>query len=710
MVCTSLCKIGGNLMKNARLVAVYMLASSIGLAQSDIGWPVYGANLSGQRYSDAHLITPGNVGELKPVWEYHTKALSQRRVGSLAAAFEATPVLFKGRLYLTTPFDEVIALDAVTGKKQWNYVPSVDVTWEGNLVTSRGVAIWEGPEEGSDKVCKDRVLVGTLDGKLIELDAASGALCVDFGSKGQVDLSKDVEHRPWQTYEITSPPTVVGNTVVVGSSIPDNYSVDVERGTVRALDVRTGKIVWSWEPIPWADSQKVRTGAANAWSVIAADPELGLVYIPTGSSSPDYYGGMRPGDNRDADSVVALEASTGKKVWAFQVVHHNVWDYDVASEPLLFTFRKLTPAIAVTTKMGMVYVLDRRTGVPLWPVEERPVPQTDVPGEHTWPTQPFSSLPALGPTVLQDGTEDEWQRSPGDAAYCRKEISGLRNEGMFTPPSLRGSVEFPGPIGGVNWGSPAYNPISGVLYAANNRYAYAVRLIPRNSAHPRNLKSVKWWAELLQAHPVLEVAIASLLVTVFCTLPRVRRPSEWFAVALLATVGLIAMWTFVSYRLSTLSPEELQRAVHAGLGMDQSPQYKTPYALERHPLLDLSGNPCTQQPWSALTALNLDTGEKLWDKPLGTLVEGQHTGTVELGGPIVTAGKLVFVAGTKDAFLRAFDATSGQELWKGALPAPAQSTPMTYEINARQYVVVAAGGHGMFGTKQGDSVVAFALP
>jgi quinoprotein glucose dehydrogenase len=702
---------GQILMKNVVCVAVYLLASfasSISLAQNDIGWSVYGSDLHGQRYSSAHQITARNVRALKPVWEYHTNALSQKRVGSLAAAFEATPVLFKGRLYLTTPFDEVIALDAVTGKKQWSYVPSVNVKWEGNLVTSRGVAIWEGPKEGSDKVCKDRVLVGTLDATVIELDAASGALCTDFGSNGQVDLSKDVQHLPEQTYEITSPPTVVGNIVVVGSSIPDNYSVDVERGTVRALDVRTGKILWSWEPIPWATSQTVRTGAANAWSVIAADPELGLVYIPTGSPSPDYYGGMRLGDNRDADSVVALEASTGKKVWAFQVVHHNVWDYDVASEPLLFTFRKLTPAIAVTTKMGMVYVLDRRTGVPLWPVEERPVPQTDVPGEHTWPTQPFSSLPALGPTILREGIDDAWKRSPEDAAHCRKEISGLRNDGMFTPPSLRGSVEFPGPIGGVNWGSPAFNPASGVLYAANNHYAYQVRLIPRKSATFRNLKSVQWWCQILQGYPRLEMAIVSLLVIVFCTQPKVRRPFEWFAVALVASMGFIAMWA-IAGNLSS-APEELQRIAHEGMGMDQSPQNKTPYALDRQPLLDLSGNPCTQLPWSALTALNLDTGQKLWDKPLGTLVEGQHTGTVELGGPIVTAGKLVFVAGTRDGFLRAFDAKSGGELWKGALPAPAQSTPMTYEMNKRQYVVIAAGGHGMFGTKPGDSVVAFALP
>jgi quinoprotein glucose dehydrogenase len=300
-------------------------------------------------------------------------------------------VLFHGSLYLTTPFDEIIALNPSTGVERWRYQPPLSELNEGDLITSRGVATWDGGGAGE---CAQRIFTGTDDGQLVGVDAATGRPCEGFGEHGSVDLKVGLAGLA-RVFHVTSAPTVLGDVVVVGSSIPDNIAVKMARGTVRAYDVRTGRQVWTWEPIPWATTQKMPTGAGNVWSTIAADPALGLLYLPTGSASPDYYGGMRPGNDRDADSVVAVEAATGRKVWAFQVVHHNLWDYDVPSEPLLFTWHGNVPAVAVTTKMGMVFVLDRRTGTPLFPVEERPVPKSDVEGEVASATQPFSSLPPL---------------------------------------------------------------------------------------------------------------------------------------------------------------------------------------------------------------------------------------------------------------------------------------------------------------------------
>ncbi len=309
-----------------------------GQAQAGVGWPAYGGDAGGQRYSAAGQITRVNVSGLHAVWTYHTHALDSGRPGTKSAAFEATPVLFEGTLYLTTPFDRVIALDAATGAERWSYDPRLPARAleEGQLITSRGVAVWQGPAGAEAVPCRDRILLGTLTGMLLALDARTGEACREFGKDGRVDLKKGVAYVAGDGFAVTSAPTVVGDVVVVGSSISDNYKVDVAMGSVRGYDVRTGRQLWSWDPIPWAQRQTVRTGAANAWSTISADPELGLVYVPTGSASVDYYGGTRPGDGRDADSVVALEAKTGRRVWGFQTVHHDLWDYDVAAEPLLF--------------------------------------------------------------------------------------------------------------------------------------------------------------------------------------------------------------------------------------------------------------------------------------------------------------------------------------------------------------------------------------
>ncbi len=630
-------------------------------------WLTYGGDSAGTRYSALSQINTKNVARLKIAWSYHTGALEPASPLNRLVAFEATPILFNGTLYLSTPFDHVIALDALTGKERWKYDPHVDRFLNHSGVTSRGVAVWResSPNKTRGKtvtVCGERVFIGTLDARLIALDAATGQQCAGFGAAGVVNLSKDVEFHSVVEYKVTSAPTVIGDVVVVGSSILDNQRVDAEMGAVRGFDARSGKLLWTWDPIPWARKQSLRTGGGNSWSAISADVERGLIFVPTGSASPDFYGGLRPGDNRYANSLVGLEAATGKFVWGFQVVHHDLWDYDIAAQPLLFTFRGGTPAVAVTTKMGMVFVLDRRTGKSLYPVEERPVPSSDVPGERASPTQPFSSMPSLGPQIFS--AEDAWGATPGDLAFCRGAVAGLRSEGIYTPPSLKGTLLFPGNVGGVNWGSTALDPQSGVLYANTNRVAFLVKLVPRN-------EQVNYWQ-----------LGANLIRRIF------DKP------------------TVPSYAERLFQQERALRNRFTG---EFSLQAQTPYLVYREAIMTPGGLPCTVPPWGTLSALNLNSGEKVWDVPLGTMIPGQKTGSINLGGPIVTAGGLVFTAASTEPYLRAFDSRSGQELWKGELPVPAQATPMSYVAGGRQYVVICAGGHGQLGTKVGDSVVAFSL-
>ena len=608
-------------------------------ASDDADWAHYGNDGGGMRYSPLTQVNRENVAQLKVAWTYRTGALEQ--LGDLKhnATFEATPILVDGRLYLSTPHGHVLALDPETGTKIWEYDAKVDVTHGYSEVTSRGVSAWKDSDAKPEQACALRIFLATMDARLIALDGKTGKPCADFGVNGQVDLTKDVNLRDRGDYQVTSAPAIIGGLVITGSSIGDNRAVELERGIVRAFDARSGKQKWSWDPIPWAAKTTPRTGAGNAWSTLSVDAERDLVFIPTGSASPDYYGGLRPGDGKWANSVVALKASTGEFVWGFQVVHHDLWDYDVASQPVLFTWKNETPAIAITTKMGRVFVLNRLTGAPLLPVEERPVPKSDIPGEVAWPTQPASTI-SMVPEKLSP--EDAWGKTPEEKQACADKIKSARSEGIFTPPSVKGTIVFPGSVGGVNWGGAAYDPQRHLLVMDTNRLAIFVRLIPRD----------KFDADVKAA----------------------------------------------------TSNDRL----HGEYGR----QTGAPYAMFRTPLLaPVEGiSLCNAPPWGTVAAVDLFTGKKAWDVPLGSFVPGMSTGTVTLGGPIVTAGGLIFSAATMDTFIRAFDADSGSEVWKFELPASAQATPMTYSVKGKQYVVIAAGGHGKLGTKQGDYVVAFALP
>jgi quinoprotein glucose dehydrogenase len=633
-------------MKNSKLsfsprwilfgLLVWALAS-IAQAQStaDSGWPNYGNDAGGSRYSPLTQINRANVAELKVAWTYRTGALDVQRELNEKAAFEATPILVEGKLFLSTPYDHVIALDPRSGAKLWEFDPELDLSHGYSEVTSRGVSAWRDLGARLAPACALRIFIGTLDARLIALDGQTGKPCGDFGEGGNVDLTRDVNLRDVGDYQVTSATSIAGDLVIVGSSIGDNRAVELERGIVRAFDVRTGKLRWTWDPIPWARDTKPRTGAGNAWSTISVDAERDLVFIPTGSASPDFFGGIRKGDNKWADSVVALRASTGEFVWGFQVVHHDLWDYDVAAQPTLFTWKDKTPAIAIATKMGRVFVLNRTNGKPLFPVDERPVPKSDAVGEEAWPTQPSGI--SLVPEELKPS--DAFGFTPEEKQWCEERIKASRSEGIFTPPSLQGSLLYPGNVGGVNWGGSAFDPQSHLLIMNTNRLAFWVKLIERDK---------------------LSAAYAN--------------------------------------REQNRMKGEFAR------------QTSTPYGMYREPFLGPKGTPCTPPPWGTTTAVDLYTGKKAWEVPLGSYSKDLSTGTINLGGPIVTAGGLVFTAAATDNYLRAFDAQTGKETWKCELPASAQATPMTYSMNGKQYVVIAAGGHGKLHTKQGDSVVAFALP
>ena len=636
--------------------------SHIDLSSGGIAdWPQYGRNQEGTRYTPLNQINRDNVAYLEKAWEYHTGDFSDGSDGRPETTFQATPILVDGVLYLATVYGRVIALNPETGAEIWTYDPGIDATVDRGEFANRGVTYWRAANAVQGRDCERRIFVATVDARLIALDAVRGTPCPDFGEAGQVDLSRGVDLGKYQAdtreYGVTSPPVVIGDLVVVGSAIGDNRAATQERGIVRAFDTRTGAMRWLWDPIPrepadpafqtWTHESARRTGAANVWAQLSVDAARDLVFVPTSSPSPDYYGGERLGSNSYADSVVALRGSTGKLVWDYQIVHHNIWDYDLPAQPSLITVRKDgrdIPAVAQATKMGFLFLLNRETGEPIFPVKERPVPQSDVPGEQSWPTQPFPTKPQpLAPTTLS--SDDAWGLSPLDQGKCRKLIERYRNDGIFTPSSLGGTIQYPGVIGGTNWGSVAFEPQRG-------------------------------WVILNMSH-----------------LP--------------SLTGLI--------------PRETLKAGKADVpdGADISQMQGTPYGLYRGPgLFSPLDLPCTKPPWGTLLAVDTATGDVKWEVPLGTVRDlapvplPMRWGTPNLGGPILTQNGLIFIGAAMDNYLRAFDLETGKELWKGRLPAGGQATPMTYRLeeNGRQFVVIAAGGHGRLGTDIGDSVVAFALP
>lgn len=640
-------------MSRMAAVAVTLVLAGAAVAAQQADWRAYGGDPGGERYSPLTGIRRENVARLEVAWTYRTGDAYTPTVGR-PTAHEATPILVGDQLVLNTPLGRVIALDPTTGRERWRFDVEVPRDKGWGDYGSRGVALWE---RGAQR----RLFVATIDARLVAIDAATGTRVTTFGERGEVDLRKGLRVPPtgFADYAMTSPPAVVRDVVVVGSAVADGTDKPHPSGEVRGFDAVSGKLLWSWDPVPqtpgtpgadtWKGRNVARTGGANAWSVMVTDAALGLVFVPTSSPSHDYFGGERLGDNLFANSVVALHAATGQRAWHFQTVHHDLWDYDVAAPPILFDWRRdgrTVPAVALASKNGHVFVLDRRDGRPLLPVTERPVPQTDVAGEVTAPTQPFPSAPAsLARTRLT--AADVWGATDADRDWCRQAIAGLRNDGLFTPPSLQGSLVVPGNIGGVAWGGMAHDRANDLLVMAVNDLAAEVRLVKRE------------------------------------------------AVAAERSAG-------------RLSGE-----------FEFHPQLGTDYGVVRRFLLAPGSRlPCTPPPWGSLVAVKASTGEIAWRTPFGRIPwaeafpDAPTWGSFALGGPIATAGGLVFSAGTLDAAIYAFDATTGAQLWRGALPTSARATPMTYRgRDGRQYLVISAGGHAVDGGMPiGDHVVAFALP
>ena len=628
------------------------------------GWPAYGGDAGGQRHSPLDQITPENVDDLEVAWTYRTGDLiatggyeAASHGGSPASTtFQNTPILVGDTLYICSPFNKVIALDAESGDERWKFDPGVDT--EGlYLLNCRGVSAWRDSRARSGDFCSTRIFTGTIDGRLIALDSQTGRPCPEFGEGGTVDLTEGIGDVQPGEYGVTSPPVVLGDRIVTGSMVLDNRRVDAPSGVVRAFSARSGKRLWAWNAlVPGEETNaegEFRRGTSNAWTALSADPERNLVFVPTGNTSPDYFGGHRDGLDYYSSSIIALDGDSGEVVWNYQTVHHDIWDYDIGAQPVLFDFPTETgnvPGVIAATKMGHLFFLDRLTGEPLLPIEERRVPGRGVPGEaELSPTQPFPiKPPPLHPGKLEP--EDAFGFTPWEKAACRKLIESARSEGIFTPPSTQGTIQYPGMVGGMNWGSLSVDAGRRLLVVNTQRIATYIRMVPR---------------------------------------------ADYDAMA------------------------EAQGGAPA-FGFE--PQEGTPYALERYPLLSpWLGAPCNPPPWGTLVAVDLATGDIVWEVPLGNtrdlapwpiwLFLGEM-GVPNLGGPITTASGLTFIGATTDAYVRAFKTATGELLWKSRLPASAQATPMTYRVSpeGKQYVVIAAGGHMLLGTKAGDSLVAYALP
>ncbi len=570
------------------------------------GWTEYGAVKGGNRYSALNQITRDNVDHLEVAWTYKTGHLTE---GGFVV-FQNTPIVVDNTLFACTPTNQVIALEPETGREIWKFDPQVSL--EGAYVVNcRGVSTWLDESAPEDSVCRRRIILGTVDARMLEVDSRSGVPCAGFGVDGQIDLRAGLgDVRPGE-YGVTSPPVILGDLIITGALVLDDVRVDAPGGVVRAFDVRTGALRWSWDPVPpgtgaepvtaSADEEaepRYRRGTSNAWTILSADEERDLVFVPTGNTSPDYYGGHRDGLDYYSSSVVALRGSTGEVVWHFQTVHHDIWDYDVPAQPTLFEFPGPdgpVPALVVATKMGHLFFLNRETGEPIFPVEERPVPQDGlVEGEYLSPTQPFPTRPApLHPTTLTP--EDAFGFTFWDRGKCREKIASLRSDGIFTPPSMQGSVHYPGMVGGMNWGSVSIDQDRSVMIVNTMRVATEVRLLPR---------------------------------------------AEFDA----------------------LFPGDLQR-----IEAPWEPQAGTPYGLYRIPLMSPLGAPCNPPPWGTLVGVDIGTGDKLWEVPLGTTRDLApwpvwmflDDGVPNLGGSIVTAGGVAFIGATTDRYLRAFDLETG---------------------------------------------------
>lgn len=637
-------------------------------ADTPADWPAYGRTQEGTRFSPLRQITPDNVKDLQVAWTFRTGDMKGPN-DPVEITDEVTPIKIGDLLYLCSPHQILFALDAGKGTLRWKFDPGLKTDPTFQHVTCRGVSYVDlgasaapaggaAPAAGTDAACTRRIILPVNNGHLYALDALTGARCTDFADRGELNLQPGmpVANQPRNMYLPTSPPVVTDRVIVVAGAVEDNYSTREPSGVIRGYDVRTGALLWAFDPgaqdpnrIP-GPGEHYAWNSANSWAPAAYDKALDIVYVPMGVGTPDIWGGHRtPEQERYANGLLALHASTGKLAWFYQTVHHDLWDMDLPSQPTLADIPasdgSIVPVVYTPTKTGNLFVLDRRTGALVVPAPERPVPQGPAPGDRLSPTQPFSELTYRPQAPLSDA--DMWGATLYDQLMCRIIFHRLRYEGIFTPPSVKGTLVFPGNLGMFEWGGIAVDTDRKIAIANPIALPFVSTLVPRGPDNP-------------------------------------------------------------------VEPKPGTKSGGSELGLQT--QYGVPFGVTLNPFLSPLGLPCKQPAWGYISAIDLKTHKIIWKKRIGTTRDSApvplpfRVGMPMLGGPIVTAGGVAFISATADYYLRAYDVNTGRQLWEGRLPAGGQATPMSYSVGGKQYVVIAAGGHGSFGTKLGDYVIAYALP
>ncbi|RWB77829.1 MAG: glucose/quinate/shikimate family membrane-bound PQQ-dependent dehydrogenase [Mesorhizobium sp.] len=612
-------------------------------------WHFYGRTPFGQRYSPLDQITPDNVAKLQPAWTYRTGDVKgPDDIGE--TTYQVTPLKIGDALFICTPHNFAIAIDAASGKEKWRYDPKIKLDNNRQHQTCRGVSYYADAKIAAGQPCAQRVYLPTSDARLIALDAANGQVCPSFAEGGTLNLMANMPYPKSGYYYSTSAPLIVAGKIIVGGAVNDNYSTEEPSGVIRAFDVETGALLWNWDSgnpdvtTPLPAGQTYTHNSPNMWSTASADEKLGLLYVPLGNQTPDQLGmGRSANVEKFSSSIAALDLNTGQLRWVRQTVHHDLWDMDVPAQPSLVditTANGIVPALVGPTKQGDLYVLDRRTGEPIIPVKDVPAPGGAIEGDHASPTQPASDL-SFNPKPLTGA--DMWGITLFDQLACRIELKKLRYEGRYTPPSLQDSLIYPGNFGVFNWGGVAVDPVRQVMFGMPTYLAFTSKLIPRADVPP----------------------------------PGDTKGSE------------------------------------QGLNRNEG----APYAVVMGPFLSPLGIPCQAPPWGYVAGVDLKTGNIAYQHRNGTVYDMTplplplKVGVPGIGGPMITAGGVAFLGAAVDDYLRAYDLTTGRQLWQARLPAGGQATPMTYTVaDGRQFVVIVAGGHGSVGTKPGDYVMAYALP
>ncbi|HTG43203.1 MAG TPA: PQQ-binding-like beta-propeller repeat protein, partial [Verrucomicrobiae bacterium] len=694
-----------------------LLATEL-FGQDAANWPVYGGNFAGTKYSALKQVTRENVRQLRTAWVYHCD--DARGPGS---TIECNPLIIEGRMYLTTAGIKLLALDAATGKELWRFDP-----WngQGGRGVNRGVAFWRA---GSEK----RILFAT--GQFLHaIDAETGQLIPDFGVAGKVDLRDGLDRDVFfLSVTATSPGIIYKDLFIIGSVVGEGPNPGAP-GHIRAYDVRTGKRKWIFHTIPhpgefgydtWSKESWKTAGGANSWGGLTLDVERGMVFAGTGSPSYDHFGGHRIGQNLFANCTLALKADTGERVWHFQAVHHDLWDFDLPCAPVLVQARhegRVIDAVAQVGKIGHMFLFDRVTGKPLFPIEERAVPTSGIPGEQSWPTQPFPVKPP--PYAQQRFTSAEvTDLSPQARDFALKQLKTMRTGNIFMPPGTNASVMLPQFNGGAEWGGPSFDPETRTLYVNASNEAEWISMVastPRDEMTVSELGGMIYGTICSACHGFENANNPA--APSFATLKSVKDRLTKTQVAQLLETGRNQMPSFaglsgvekksiVTFLFGERSEERISTREIKLSWADENPYVATGH----HDFRDAEGYPVNKRPWGTLTAIDLDKGEFRWQVPLGTYRELEAkgvppTGTFNIGGSLVTAGGLIFIGAAMDERFHAFDKTTGKLLWEFQMDAGGYATPATYSVKNKQFVVIAAGGGGKPGSKPGNAYYCFALP